>query len=249
VKPTKFQIWITIGLFSVLLPACSPKVLHLAKYSTENINVSDVYTKEDSTALALISPYKKKVDEQMNEVIGYTDHELTKALPSSSLTNWFSDAIFEAAVHLNRGELDFVVQNYGGIRLNSVAKGNITIGKIYELMPFDNQFVVLTLSGKDVAKLFDYVSAKGGWPVSKEVKCTIVGGKVQEVLIKGKPLDSSGSYRVGISDYLANGGDELGFLSILPREESGILIRDLILDHVKRNPEVKVDLVQRILFK
>jgi 2',3'-cyclic-nucleotide 2'-phosphodiesterase (5'-nucleotidase family) len=43
-------------------------------------------------------------------------------------------------------KVDAAFINYGGIR-SYIAKGEITVGKIYELMPFDNLIVLQDLKG------------------------------------------------------------------------------------------------------
>ena len=50
--------------------------------------------------------------------------------------------------------VDFVVLNYGGLRIQSMAAGPITMSKVYELMPFDNTLVVVDLLGSELNDLF-----------------------------------------------------------------------------------------------
>ncbi|CAN5521093.1 hypothetical protein BH11BAC1_BH11BAC1_29140 [soil metagenome] len=52
------------------------------------------------------------------------------------------------------------------------------------------------------------------------------------VSIQGQVFDSTKSYRIVTSDYLANGGDKMDFFkNPIKLETTGILIRDALLDY------------------
>ena len=79
---------IIVGLFS-----CSPtNYLSSIEASKETLN-KDMGIEEDAAIKALIQPYKIKLDEQMNQVIGETITDLKKKRPESTLGNWMADAI------------------------------------------------------------------------------------------------------------------------------------------------------------
>ena len=73
----------------------------------------------------------------MNTVIGFSTIGLTKKLPESGLGNLIADAMKEMAQKKYATKVDAAFVNYGGIR-SYIPKGEITIGKIFEIMPFDN---------------------------------------------------------------------------------------------------------------
>ena len=89
------------------------------------------------------------------------------------------------------------------------------------------------MSGKNIQQLLDTTSKKGGWPISG-ASYVIENSKATNVFIGGAPLDEFGTYNVIISDYLANGGDNLEFLKALPRVQKGYLMRDAILEYVAK---------------
>lgn len=60
---------------------------------------------------------------------------------------------------------DFAVFNTGGLR-RPLPLGNITRGDVFELMPFENELVILTMNGEAVKKLVNFIATKGGAPVS-----------------------------------------------------------------------------------
>lgn len=189
----------------------------------------------DSSAHALediISPYRSSLSEQMNTVIGTAQERLFKQKPESNLGNWVADAVHHQAVQLSRDPVDLSIQNYGGIRIPEITAGDINVGKIYELMPFDNLLVIVEMSGTMTQRFFDHMAADGGWPISKEAKYTLEAERAKNVLIDGKPIDLNGTYRISMPDYIANGGGNCDFLRELPRENTGKLVRDALLEEV-----------------
>ena len=186
----------------------------------------------DSSILFLIGPYKTQLDSKMNVVIGESEQELTKSKPESSLGNFMADVLLKEADIHSDSSADFSIVNVGGIRLNSIPEGPITVGKVYELMPFDNAVVVLEIDGATTAKLFDKMAAAGGWPVagaSYEIK----KDNAVNIHIQGKVFDNTKTYRLAITDYLANGGDNLDCLKGIPQKKCKIIYRDAIMEYIK----------------
>ena len=218
-------------LLLVLIGSC--KVNHLADQQTQfyRIQAKD-YGATDPEVEALIAPYKVQLDEEMNTVIGEIAQEFRKEQPESRLGNWFADAIYVQTTKYTGLNIDFAAQNYGGMRIPSIAKGPITKGKVYELMPFDNMVVVLELKGAVVMQLLERIAGRGGWPISKQLRFEINNEKIENVKIKGNPLDLEKTYLVSLPDYIANGGDKCFFLREQKRTETGKLVRDALLEYI-----------------
>ncbi len=186
----------------------------------------------DTRVAASIVPYKNQVDSAMNAVIGTSAQQLTKAQPESSLGNFVADALLHQANLYTKSEADLTIVNHGGLRISALPKGNLTQGVIFELLPFDNTVVVLTLTGAQLEQLIRHSGKKGGWPISKSVKIMVKGVEITRIFINGQPLDSQRTYRVVTNDYLANGGDDCSFLANTPRVETGVVIRDAITQYI-----------------
>jgi 2',3'-cyclic-nucleotide 2'-phosphodiesterase (5'-nucleotidase family) len=164
----------------------------------------------------------------MDQVIAVAAEDLYKTQPESSLGNLLAQIVFEAATDKLATPPDFSIQNYGGIRVPMLAAGDITRGRVYELMPFDNYIVVMHLEGSIVLRLINHMASKGGWPVHG-LTYVISDGEATEIEIGGQPFQSRRMYSVALPDYVANGGDYCDFLVGQPRQETGILVRDAIL--------------------
>ena len=225
--------YLLIPFMVILLSACA-KVNHLAEARPERYHISpEVQPVTDQTIEGIINPYKQKLDAEMNAVIGQCASELTKQKPESSLGNWMSDLLQEESQKRYEQTIDFAVINYGGIRIPALTKGPITRGKIFELMPFDNQVVVLKVKGDIVLKLFERMADYGGWPVSQSVQFKIRDGKPEAVQINGEALQMDRLYRIAISDFVANGGDKCFFFRGQARDHLQVIYRDMIIEHVE----------------
>ncbi|MES2760851.1 MAG: 5'-nucleotidase [Bacteroidota bacterium] len=226
------QSLLKILFFSVLinLYGCSQKT------SVSNISGSHIIVNKneiDSTVYKAMLPYKKSHDEQMYAVIAKSEEALVKADVESTLGNFFCDAvIYETKKQLGKDSsmLDVAIFNKGGLR-NSLPKGNITIGNIFELMPFDNELVLLKLSGPQFKDMCYKIVEKGGIPVGG-MRMTMKGTTPTDITINGKPFDEMRDYWVVTSDYLANGGDSYNFFKNAKEKKAmNVLLRNLIINY------------------
>lgn len=225
-------LWISI----LVLSGCSKKqYVHVADIDTDYIRVNKYSAKEDASVKKMIAPYKEQLDAEMNVVLGIIAEDMNKAKPNSNLGNWFADLLQNIANIEYKGYVDFAVQNYGGLRVPTVAKGDLTVGDIYEVMPFDNKLVVLNLSGPKTMMLLNRIADYGGWPISSNLQFRIEDEKAVDIMIKGEPFDINKTYRVALPDYTANGGDRCTFLKEEKQEDCGKMIRDLIIEYFQNN--------------
>ncbi len=221
----------------LLVGACSGPY-QLAKHTDNNIRViADSLQLYDTAIANMIAPYKQKLDVQMNEVIGLAENTLTKELPDGTLGNFVADACLVFAQN-NNPTVDFCVLNSGGVRIPNIQKGSITVGKIYELMPFDNMIEVIELDGTACKELFAWIAKWKGAPVSG-VELTIETGEATNIKIKGEPFNESKTYFVATTDYVANGGDGAKMFAKGKRINLNYKLRDAIIDYVKTNQTIK----------
>lgn len=234
----KIRFWILLLVMGGLISAC--KVNHLVRIQPEGYRMTPQSTDtrsldaEDTETAALIAPYKAKMEAEMNDVLGTAAHTLEKAKPESTLGNWMADLFYEQISEYNKGDIDFASMNYGGIRIPTLQQGEVTRGKLYELMPFDNLLVVVHADAATVRAFADNAAKNGGIPVSKQLRFTIKNGKAENITIKGQPLQENKIYKIGVSDYVANGGDDCSFFIDKKRDDLGVLMRDAIIDYVKK---------------
>ncbi len=146
---------------------------------------------------------------------------------SSPLGNLITDIILETVPGA-----DVVIQNSGGLRAD-LAKGPVTYGKIYDILPFDNKLAMVTMSGSDLKEFIRQAT------VASMMQISGVRAKIDQSLrnCKGKdpllsltladgktPVDDKAMYNVVMSDFLATGTE--GYARIfraLPKENVKIL--------------------------
>jgi 2',3'-cyclic-nucleotide 2'-phosphodiesterase (5'-nucleotidase family) len=225
----------SLYFFLLLLAACSaPAKLIKQESVLINVNANDS-TKEDAAVKQLIEPYKQDLDKEMSEVLIISETVFEKAQPEGALGNLVADIVLEKANELYRPDdfkyADFCLLNNGGLRV-SLPQGEITRGKIFELMPFENEIVIVTLSGEKVAELIQYIIAIGGQPVSG-LQLKNFNQPNMQALIKGVSFDKNKTYKVATSDYLSSGGDKMDFFKTpIKIETTGYKIRDAIIDYL-----------------
>jgi 2',3'-cyclic-nucleotide 2'-phosphodiesterase (5'-nucleotidase family) len=239
-------------LFILSLLSCKP-VYELKQTETSEYVFSDTANASvDSSFERIISPYRVQMTGVMNEVIGESEFEMEKGTPESRLGNFVADACLTEATKIfypaDGHQPDFSFFNNGGLR-RPLPKGKITRGDVFELMPFENELVVLTLNGESVKKIFNFIASKDGGPVAG-ARFQIVDHKAVNITIKSEPLDSNTTYKALTSDYLANGGDSFDFLKDIQRENVNLKVRDAILNNIlaysKAGLKIKVNTDGRI---
>ena len=117
---------------------------------------------------------------------------------------------------------------------------------VYELMPFDNRLVVLTLKGEDILALCESFARYGGQGVAG-MRVTIIDGQVADVQIGGKALKMKATYKVATSDYLSGGTDHMEALTqYTDYWDSDLLIRDLYLAAVRQHDTIRAYVDRRM---
>lgn len=186
----------------------------------------------DAGAADYIKPFHDQVERQMQVVIGTAPVALGKNPGENPIVNFVADLQRTGASQFFKGQtIDLGVMTNGGMR-NSLPAGPITVGNAYELMPFENELLVLDAPGPVIQQLFDY-AAPVGMAVSGAVYTVGPDKRPQAILIGGKPFDPARTYSIAISDYLAGGGDHMDFLKAAPARRTGLLLRSVIIDHIK----------------
>ena len=197
-----------LSLLTVLTACHRP--MHVTKITGTIILVdSTLDAIQDSDYLAYLAPIKADLEAKLGAPIGYAPKALEVYQPECPLLNWASDALLAMARQKSPEPVDVAVVNIGGMRCNWGA-GDITFRHVFELMPFDNMLVVLTLKGSDLQQLCEIFAYSGGQGIAG-MRIKAFGDKVMQqdalVTIGGKPIGMDKTYTVATSDYLSQGND------------------------------------------
>lgn len=206
----KMYIKYSISAFMVLF-VCLTAVaqnLHVSSISHERLVVDARYdTDVDARTVEFMKPFKQKVDSIMSPVVGTCARDMSSDRPETEMPNLLSDILVWSSWHDYNENVDFAVYNIGGIR-STFSKGEVTIGDIVDVAPFENKICFLTMKGSAVTELFQQIASRGGEGVSSAVRCVINRkGKLISLTINGKPVDPDRDYRVATIDYLIEGND------------------------------------------
>lgn len=222
-------------LIAVLFLSChapyTGTVSHAAFYEPGTSDVMNA----DSEMIRQITPYQEKLNKTMKQVLVHSETSMEKGKPESKLGNFVADACMEIASKKYNTEsstgIDFCILNNGGLR-SSLPAGDVTMNNVFELMPFENELVVLTLNGNSVSKILKYIAVAGGVPVSN-LRMKIDSTSFSDVLIGGKLFDVNRTYKVVTSDYLLNGGDAMSMLSEkIAVDYLNLKVRDAIIEYM-----------------
>jgi len=136
-------------------------------FSAKGENYKAITTIVDSPADAAC---KKIIDDAsaellpiFNEVIGndteaYTSGQVDSPYGESQLGNWMADVV----KNYDKSPAEVGMVNNGGIRLSPIPVGNVTVGTIFNIMPFDNTVCTTTMTGAQLKYIFEQAVQTGG---------------------------------------------------------------------------------------
>lgn len=197
-------------------------------------------TGEDQLVIDKLKVFSARVDKEMNKQLGVSAYDLDKAPDGmdSDIGNWFTDAM------RRHSGADIAFQNTSGIR-SVLKRGKVMVRDIFQIMPFENTLVKLTLTGEQIRRLmadnFRNCFSKmqvSGLKVLVKKPCDDPAGISLER--NGKPVGDKEKFTVVTNNYLTTGGHGGQVFSEAPDlDDTMIPIRNLLLEDMQSNP-VKV---------
>ncbi len=236
-------------IFLLALSGCSQRIYQVSQTEFSDNTSINSGLNEDLRMKDFIEPYKNELQETMDKVISYTPVDLPKAGFNSPLANLNCDMVLEESNLIYQPKhgqkIDMCLLNWGGIR-RTFTKGNLTVKNVYELMPFENEVVVVTLSGAKIREMMQFLSqAEFGHPISG---IQFVPNDENSLIINGQKFDPNKNYTVVTNDFLQKGGDQMNFFENPVSDENlGIKQRDIMMRYFEKHDTIKVNLDKRIL--
>jgi 2',3'-cyclic-nucleotide 2'-phosphodiesterase (5'-nucleotidase family) len=202
---------------------------------TAKLQPIDAQIPEDPALQQLLAPYSSTVKEKMAAVIGQTPEAITKeGTAAGRLGRLMATIIQTQASKASNRLVDFAIQNNGGIRAE-IPAGDITIGTVFRLMPFENAIATVEMSGADLQELFNSMATaiREFGPGVAGVELVYNRQGLVSAKIGGKDLDPKATYVVGLTDYLYQGGGDYPILQRGKNYQAFGLLRDSIIDYIK----------------
>ena len=174
---------------------------------------------------SMVAPYKLQLDEEMSRKVAVAEVNFINERVNGNLGNLVTDYLL--AQPIAGGPSDAVcLLNFGGLR-STLNKGDISLGDVYKLLPFDNYLVYVKLKAETAEEMKNWIVTAGGHPFS--------GFYIEKGKLLGKDKKSwpAGDFWVLTNDYLLNGGDNAAFFeNKVEVIQTNLLIRDVFLERI-----------------
>jgi len=164
---------------------------------------------ENQQMLSLLTPFQNKGQAQLNVKVGSVNGHLEGDRSKVRFVQTNLARLLLAA-QMDRTGADFAVMSGGGIR-DSIEAGDITYKDVLKVQPFGNTVVYTDMTGKEATDYLSAVSQKkpdsGAYPQFANVSFVATATGLQDLKIKGEPIDPAKTYRMATLNFNASGGD------------------------------------------
>lgn len=165
----------------------------------------------DPETAAFLAEDRRAVAPQVDRQVAVIAHDVTRdqnAFGESAL----GDLVADAQRSVMKTDVAFITT---GTLRDDMEKGNVTWGDLFAIQPFSGTVVSMDLTGQQIRQALErqwqeplppHNLAVSGLSYTYD-RSKPAGSRVQEILIGGKPLDTSAAYSAAMMDYLSIGGD------------------------------------------
>ncbi|WP_158055399.1 bifunctional metallophosphatase/5'-nucleotidase [Halorussus halophilus] len=221
------------------------------------LNVTDDVPKNETVANIITDARS----DELNDVAGRTTVPLDARFASNyhdetALGNMITDS-FRAQTGA-----EVAITNAGGIRSNSVyGPGNVTVGDVYNILPFRNTLVTVELNGSELKQLLASqvvtLESDTGQRYGTEAQLQVSGvtyeydghegdgPTISDAWVNGERLEEDETYTVTVNSYMA--GWDGSVLTDAPRvSKTNVLYGTALLEYVENNSPVSPEDTNRI---
>ncbi|WP_323767383.1 bifunctional metallophosphatase/5'-nucleotidase [Marinovum sp.] len=172
----------------------------------------------DEAVAARIAEAAKPLDEIRNKVVAEAaemiegDRAVCRAM-ECSMGNLIADAMLARVA--DQG-IDIAIANSGGIR-SSIDAGEVTMGEVLTVLPFQNTLSTFQVSGATVMEALEngvsqVEEGAGRFPQVAGMSFAFdaaapAGERISDVMVGGQPLEMDKTYGLVSNNYVRNGGD------------------------------------------
>lgn len=198
----------------------------------------------DPSIARLLEPYQKTLDQTLQTVLGQAAGDLLRSTAGEShLGNLVADA-----VRAKTGtEISLITPADPQM---GIPKGPITSRTLFEVLPSEKTVVTMRLNGAQIKRILGRTMLCVSGVRVKLDPAKPEGKRLVSVRLEnGTPLRDKDFYTVTTNDYLLMGGDGFTeFAGGADVEDTGILLRDAVAEHIARLGTVSPHLDGRIQF-
>lgn len=193
---------------------------------------------QDSDVMKMLTPFQEKGQAQLGIKIGSVKGKLEGDRNQVRFRQTNLAHVLLSA-QLERAGADFAIMSGGGVR-DSIESGDITYKDVLKVQPFANTLVYVDMKGSDVEKYLAVAANKkvdsGAYAQFLNVSLTADGQGVQNVKIKGEPLQADKVYRMATLNFNAMGGDGYPRLDNLPSYvNTGFVDAEVLKQYIEKH--------------
>jgi 5'-nucleotidase / UDP-sugar diphosphatase len=184
----------------------------------------------EPSIVRLLEPYEAALNQKLQTVLGHAAGDLSRSTAEEShVGNLVADAV--------RAKTGTTITLINAADAHTgIPKGPITSRTLFEVLPSPNTVVTMRLSGAQIKRILGraVMNVSG---VRVKIDATKPEGRrlVSAQLADGTPIRDKELYTVTTNDFLLMGGD--GFVEFadgIDVEDTGIVMRDAVAEHIAR---------------
>ena len=178
----------------------------------------DASVAQDAETVARIADMAAPLEEIRNEVVAETSEAIDGERGSCravecAMGNLVADAMLD---RVKDQGIEIAIANGGGLRA-SIDAGEVTMGEVLTVLPFQNTLSTFQVTGATVVEALENGVSEieegagrfaqvSGISYSVDSKAE-VGSRISDVMVAGAPIDMEKVYGVVSNNYVRNGGD------------------------------------------
>ena len=199
---------------------------------------------ENQQMLSLLTPFQNKGQAQLNVKVGSVNGHMEGDRSKVRFVQTNLARLLLAA-QMDRTGADFAVMSGGGIR-DSIETGDITYKDVLKVQPFGNTVVYSDMTGKEVTEYLSAVAQKkpdsGAYPQFANVSFVATAAGLQDLKIKGEPVDPAKTYRMATLNFNASGGDGYPAIDKKPGYvNTGFVDAEVLKQYIEKNSPLDVN--------
>ena len=239
------------------------------------------FVKEEPNSKKVLERYKAEKNELGKKMIGKIKDEIpggsANRIPNdknpqgSIATRLVSETVLAKLKKMGTGQIDLVILNSGGIRMN-LEPGDFSYDNAYTLLPFtSNTIYILKMSGAEIKQVIedslDFAlsgGSSGAFPYGAGVrfeatKAGKLGTRVKKIEVfdakakKWVPMDMKKMYEVGTNSYVAKGKDGYTTFGKVNSERPGVDthlgVETAFIEYLKEKGEIAKPDSSNVIFK
>ncbi|MEL0629630.1 bifunctional UDP-sugar hydrolase/5'-nucleotidase UshA [Psychromonas aquatilis] len=198
---------------------------------------------QDADVLEFLTPYQENGQAELSNQVAEINGKLEgdRSAVRFKQTNL---GLLIAKAHKERTKADFGVMNSGGVR-DSIQAGKVTYKDVLKVQPFANQVSYVDMTGAEVINYLNVVATKpvdtGAYAQFYGINMTVTKNGVEDIVIDGKPLELTKTYRFSIPSFNAAGGD--GYPNVTNHDgfvNTGFVDAEVLKDYLQSNSPIDV---------